>query len=150
MEFLLSIPSSHCYCWSSVLAWWALKLLLSWVFKVSFLVNLEFQKVYRTMGQISLVIKLFLLVFIAAMNELIQIGTELWSKGLCVALQSAEVLEWTDNFPTSWFWCENQLVALRCWWDICAVGQIRLHNPPAKHHQPARWFRKEVPFSWSF
>lgn len=46
---------------------------------------------YRTMVQISLVIKL--LVFIAAVNELIQIETELWSKGLCVVLQSAEVLE---------------------------------------------------------
>lgn len=48
---------------------------------------------YRTMVQISLVIKLFLLVFIAAVNELIQIETELWLKGLCVVLQSAEVLE---------------------------------------------------------
>lgn len=45
------------------------------------------------MGQISLVVKFFLLVFIEAVNELIQIETELWSKGLCVFLQSAEVLE---------------------------------------------------------
>lgn len=45
------------------------------------------------MVQISLVVKLFLLVFIEAMNELTQSETELWSKGLCVVLQSAEVLE---------------------------------------------------------
>lgn len=48
---------------------------------------------YRTILQISLVIEIFLLVFIAAVNELIQVETELWSKGLCVVLQSAEVLE---------------------------------------------------------
>lgn len=48
---------------------------------------------YRTMVQVSLVIRLLLLVFIAAVNELIQIETELWSKGLCVVLQSAEVLQ---------------------------------------------------------
>lgn len=53
------------------------------------------------MVQISLVIKLFLLVFIEAVNELIQTETALWLKGLCVVLQSAEVLEWSDNFPTS-------------------------------------------------
>lgn len=69
------------------------QVLLSWIFKVSVLVTLKFQNMYRTMVQISLVIKLFLLVFIAAVNELIQIETELWSKGLCVVLQSAEVLE---------------------------------------------------------
>lgn len=45
------------------------------------------------MAQISLVIKLFLLVFIEAVNELIQNETALWLKGLCVVLQSAEVLE---------------------------------------------------------
>lgn len=47
----------------------------------------------RTVVQISLVVKLFLLVFIEAVNELSQIETELWLKGLCIVLQSAEVLE---------------------------------------------------------
>lgn len=48
---------------------------------------------YRTMVQMSLMIKFFLLVFIEAVNELIQIETELWLKGLCEVLQFAEVLE---------------------------------------------------------
>lgn len=48
---------------------------------------------YRTMVQMSPVIKLFLLIFIEAVNELIQMETELWLKGLCEILQSAEVLE---------------------------------------------------------
>lgn len=55
------------------------------------------------MVQMSLMIKFFLLVFIEAVNELIQIETELWLKGLCEVLQFAEVLEWSDNFPPSWF-----------------------------------------------
>lgn len=37
-------------------------------------------------------IKLFLLVFIAAVIKLIQTETELWSKRLCIVLQPAEVL----------------------------------------------------------
>lgn len=45
------------------------------------------------MVQISLVIKLFILFFFEAVNELIQIESVLWLKGLCVVLQSAEVLE---------------------------------------------------------
>lgn len=53
------------------------------------------------MVQMSLVIKLFLLVSIEAVNELNQIETELWLKGLCEVLQPAEVLERSDSFPIS-------------------------------------------------
>lgn len=37
-------------------------------------------------------IKLFLLVFIAALIKLIQTETELWSKRICIVLQPAEML----------------------------------------------------------
>lgn len=60
-----------------------LKFLLSWLFKVSVLMNLKFWKTYNIMVQISLLIKLFLLVFIAAVINLIQIETELYSLAAC-------------------------------------------------------------------
>lgn len=67
--------------------------------------NLKFWKTYNIMVQLSLLIKLFLLVFIAAVIKLIQTETELWSKSLCIILQPAEMLlvENEQSFPTSWF-----------------------------------------------
>jgi len=78
------LSSYHCYLWSYMLAWCMLKLLLSWLFKVSVLMHLKLWKTYNIVVQISLLIKLFLLVFITAAIKLIQTEAELWSESLCI------------------------------------------------------------------
>lgn len=61
------------------------------------------------MVQISLLIKLFLLVFTTAVIKLIQVETELWSKSLCIVLQPAEMLlienkDIPHNFSENYNW----------------------------------------------